>query len=180
MVELGLLAQELNDAAMSANAKLDRRFVEAMNNHDVEGAMACFIDTPDLVVVICNEVLQDPTDLRQFLTKLFSSMRVVHGELNEIKHWILGETVFAAGTATYEFEALDGSRSTLRERWTDARQKVAGKWVYVLCHATQVRDRKPPVEGRLARLSTGQFNDLYQRDMNSLQDIGGILSSKLT
>ncbi len=136
MIELGLLAQQLNDAAMSANTRLDRRFVEAMNDQDVEGAMACFIDTPDLVVVFCDKVLQDPTALRQFLTQLFASMRAVHGEINDIRHRILGETVFASGTATYEFEAVDGSRSTLKERWTDARQKVAGKWVYVLRHAT--------------------------------------------
>ncbi len=138
MSELGLLAQQLNDAAMSANAKLDRRFVEAMSNQDVEGAMACFIDTPDLVVVFCDKVLQEPADLRRFLTGLFAGVRAVHGEINDIRHWILGETVFAAGTATYEFEAVDGSRSTLRERWTDARQKVAGKWVYVLYHAVQL------------------------------------------
>ncbi len=138
MSELGLLAQQLNDAAKSANAKLDRRFGEAMNNQDVEGAMACFIDTPDLVVVFCDKVLQDPADLRQFLTALFAGVRAVHGEINDIRHWILGETVFAAGTATYEFEAVGGSRTTLRGRWTDARQKVAGKWVYVLYHAERL------------------------------------------
>ncbi len=138
MIELGLLAQQLNDAAMSASARLDRRIVEAMNDKDVEGVMTCFIDTPDLVVVFGDKVLQSPTALRQFLTKLFSSARAGHGEIDDIKRWILGETVFAAGTATYEFVAVDGSRSKLRERWTDARQKVAGKWVYVLCHATQL------------------------------------------
>lgn len=138
MVELGLLVQQLNDAAISANAKLDRRFVEAMNNQDVEGAMACFIDTPDLLVMFCDNVLQDPTALRQFLTRLFANNRTVHAEINDIKHWILGETVFAAGTATCELVAEDGSDSIMRERWTDARQKVAGRWVYVLRHATQL------------------------------------------
>jgi ketosteroid isomerase-like protein len=138
MSDGGLLAQELNDAAMSANARLDCRFTEAMNSKDVDGALACFMDTPDLVVVLYGNVLRGPTALRQFLTGMFSSMRTVHGEINEIKHWSLGDTVFAVGTATYEFEDLNGAKSTLKERWTDARQKVAGRWVYVLDHATQI------------------------------------------
>jgi hypothetical protein len=46
--------------------------------------------------------------------------------------------VFAVGTATYEFEAYDGTKSSVRECWTDARQKVDGRWVYILDHATQI------------------------------------------
>ena len=132
MTELCLLAQELKDAEMSANVRLDARFFDAMNNKDVEGALACFIDTPDLVVVIHGKALYGPSAVRQFLTELFSGMRAIHGEITEIKHWSLGETVFAVGTATCEFESIDGTRSTLKECWTDARQKVAGRWAYVL------------------------------------------------
>jgi len=138
MSDLGLLAQELSDAAMAANKGLDNRFVQAMSSKDVGGAMACFLDSPDLVVVLYGKVLRGPAAVRQFLTELFSGMRTIHLEINEVKHWSLGETVFAAGTATYEFEALDGTKSTLKECWTDARQKVAGRWVYVLDHATQI------------------------------------------
>jgi hypothetical protein len=46
------------------------------------------------------------------LTELFSSMKTVRLEIHEVTHWTLGETVFAVGTAMYEFEAPDGSRST--------------------------------------------------------------------
>ena len=138
MSDLGLLAQDLNDAVMSANARLDSRFVQAMSNKDVEGAMACLLDSPDLVLVLLGKVLRGPAAVRQFLTEMFASMRTVHLEINEVTHWSLGETVFAVGTATYEFEALDGARSTLKECWTDARRKVTGRWVYVLDHATQI------------------------------------------
>ena len=138
MSDLGLLAQDINDAVMSANARLDSRFVQAMSNKDVEGAMACLLDSPDLVLVLFGKVLRGPAAARQFLTEMFASMRTVHLEINEVTHWSFGETVFAVGTATYEFEALDGARSTLKECWTDARQKVAGRWVYILDHATQI------------------------------------------
>ena len=138
MSELGLLAQELSEAMAAANACLDSRFCEAMNNKDVEGAMRCFLDSPDLVVVLYGKVLCGPTALRQFLDEFFTSTKTVHLEINEVTRWSLGETVFAVGTATYDMEAPDGKRSKLQECWTDARQRVTGRWVYVLDHATQI------------------------------------------
>ena len=143
MSELGLLAQDLRDAMMAGNARLDRRFCDAMNNKDVGAAMECFLDSPDLAVVLFGKVLRGPAEVRQFLVDLFSSMRTVHLGINEVTQWTLGETVFAVGTATYQFEALDGRKSTLKECWTDARQKVAGRWVYVLDHATQIPGPAP-------------------------------------
>jgi len=86
MGDVGLLAHELSDSVMAANARLDSRFVEAMSNKDVEGAMACFIDSPDLVVALWGKVLRAPAAMRQFLTELFSSMRTVHGEINEVTY----------------------------------------------------------------------------------------------
>ncbi len=138
MGELGLLAQELSNTVMAANARLDGRFCEAMSSKDIDGAMRCFLDSPDLVVVLYGRVLRGPAVVRQFLTELFSSMRTVRLRINEVTYWSLGEIVFAAGIATYELEALDGARSTLKACWTDARQKVGGRWVYVLDHATQI------------------------------------------
>jgi ketosteroid isomerase-like protein len=138
MSELGLLARDWSDAMIAANARLDRRFCEAMSNKDVGAAMACFLDSPHLAVVLYGQLLRGPAALRQFIADLFSNMKIVHFEILELTHWSLGETVFAAGTATYHFEALDGSKSTLKERWTDARRKVNGRWVYVLSHATQI------------------------------------------
>ncbi len=138
MSEIELLAQELSDAVMAGNARLDSRFCEAMSNKDVEGAMGCFLDSPDLVVVLYGKVLRGPAAVRQFLLDLFSSVRTIHLEINDVTHWGLGETVFAIGTATYKLEALNGRESTLRECWTDARQKAGGRWVYVLDHATEI------------------------------------------
>jgi ketosteroid isomerase-like protein len=139
MGELGLLAQELSDAVMTGNARLDRAFWQAMSDKDVEGAMRCFLDSPDLVVVLYGNLLRGPAALRQYLTDMFSRMPTVQMEINQVTHWVLGETVFAVGTATYLFEDPDGRKSTLKERWTDARQRVGGRWLYVLSHATQIQ-----------------------------------------
>jgi ketosteroid isomerase-like protein len=138
MGELGLLAQQLSDAAIAGNARLDARFCAAMSNMDVESVMECFLDSSDLVVVLYGKVLRGPEAVRRFLIELFEKSRTAHLQINEVTHWNVGETVFAVGSATYQFEALDGTKSTLKECWTDARQKVAGRWVYILNHATQM------------------------------------------
>jgi ketosteroid isomerase-like protein len=143
MGELALLAQELSDSIAVANRRLHDRFVEAMNGKDVECVMACFLDSPDLMVVLYGNVLRGPAALRRFLTETFIRIRTVHLEIDEVTQWRLGDTVFAVGTATYLFEALDGARTTVKERWTDARQKAVGKWVYVLDQATQISDPNP-------------------------------------
>ncbi len=98
MSELELLAQELSDAAIAANRRLDSRFVQTMCNKDVEGVMACFLDSPDLVVVLYGKVLRGPAAVRQFFTELFSGMKTVRLEIDEVLHWSLGETVFAVGS----------------------------------------------------------------------------------
>ena len=82
--------------------------------------------------------LRGPAAVREFLADLFSRMKSIHLKVNEVSHWSLAGTIFAVGIATYEMEALDGKRSKLKECWTDARQKVSGKWVYVVSHATQL------------------------------------------
>jgi ketosteroid isomerase-like protein len=139
MGELGLLAQGFSDAALSGNAHLDRMFCTAMSGKDIEGAMRCFLDSPALVVVLYGKVVSGPGELRQSLAEMFSSMKTLRMEINEVNHWALGETVFAVGTATYFFEDQNGRKSTLKERWTDARQRASGRWVYVLSHATRIR-----------------------------------------
>jgi hypothetical protein len=138
MGDLELLAQELIDSVRTGNARLDTAFCKAMTSRDVDGALMCFLDAPDLVVVLYGSVLSGPAALRQSLTDLFSRVTTVHCEINEIKYWTMGETVFAVGKATYHFGAPDGSLSILEECWTDARQKVGGRWVYILVHTTQV------------------------------------------
>ena len=91
MGDLGLVAQELIEALMTGNARLDGAFCKAMSNKDVEGAMRCFLDAPDLVVVLYGNVLHGPAALRQFLrtsspaSRLFTarSMRSNTGPLEK-------------------------------------------------------------------------------------------------
>jgi ketosteroid isomerase-like protein len=138
MCDLALLAQELVDALMTGNAQLDDAFCKAINSKDLDGALRCFLDAPDLVVVLSGTVLHGTAALRQSLNDLFSKVTTVQCEINEIRRWVLGETVFAVGKATYRFGDPAGSQSILEECWTDARQKIGGRWVYILVHSTQL------------------------------------------
>jgi ketosteroid isomerase-like protein len=138
MSELGLLAQELSDAVMAGNARLDGRFCEAMSNSDIDGIMACFLDSPDLVVVLYGRVLRGPASVRQFFADLFTNVMTVRLQVDKITRWSVGEIVFALGIRAYGFQALDGTKSMSKECWTDVRQKVEGRWVYILHHATRI------------------------------------------
>ena len=113
-------------------------FLGAVSSMDVQSVMDCFLDSSDLVVVLYGNVLRGSAAVRRFLTDLPSRIRTADLTINEASHWNVGETVFGVGTATYECEAQDGSKSVLKGCWTDARQKVAGRWVYILAHAAQV------------------------------------------
>lgn len=42
----------------AANQDLDRRFVAAMSTKDIERAMSCFIDSPDLLAVLWGRELR--------------------------------------------------------------------------------------------------------------------------
>ena len=143
MNDPGLLA-EIADGSIAGNLRLDEGFLHAMNGRNIEGVMACFLNTLDLVVVLDGSVLQGPEALRRCLAELFAEVRTLHLDIIEISRWSIGETVFAVGIAKCQLEALDGSKRRLKVCWTDARRQVAGRWVYVLDHATNISGRRPP------------------------------------
>ena len=140
MGELELLAEEVNDALKAGNARLDARLCGAVSSMDFQSVMDCFLDSSDLVVVLYGNLLRGSAAVRRFFTDLLSGVRTANLTINEVTHWNVGETVFGVGTATYEYEAQDGSKSVLKACWTDARQKVSGRWLYILAHAARVLD----------------------------------------
>ena len=56
-------------------------------------------------------------------------------EIDEVTHLRSGDCVFAVGTAIYRLQPPDGPPQQFTERWTDVRQQIDGRWVYVLDHA---------------------------------------------
>ena len=118
----------------TANNELDRRFLAAMAGKDVDGAMACFLDTPDLVAVLWGKEFRGPEQLREALVGLFSQYEEVSLSIDRVREFRSGDAVIAVGQATYTFKQ-DGTKTKLTEIWTDVRREVNGRWVYVLDHA---------------------------------------------
>ena len=115
MSEIGLLSRELSDAKEAANCRLDCRLLEAANNKDVETSVRCFFDNSDMVVSLHGDISRGTDSVRRFLTDRFSTARAIHVSFDRVSHWSLGDTIFAAGTATFEVEAPDGNASVLKE-----------------------------------------------------------------
>lgn len=144
LVVVGLLAgcateaevQQLSDEDLAANQELDRQFVEAMSQKDVEKVMSLFWNSPHFVLVTPEGTVHlGWENARKALQEMFAGLESVRLEINEVTHVRSGDCVLAVGTATYQMEPRDGPPQQFTERWTDVRRKIGGRWVYVLDHA---------------------------------------------
>jgi len=124
------------EADLAESEDLDRRFTEAMSRKDLDAAMACFWNDPDLVVVLGGHVHRGPDAVRDAIKELFDQNESVRLEVNEVSYVPVGDGIMAVGTATYELKPTSGPRQLMVERWSDLRRKIDGRWVYVLDHAT--------------------------------------------
>ncbi len=126
----------LAEADLAEAKDLDRRFTEAMSQKDLDAAMACFWNGPDLVVVLNGNVYLGHHAARAAIKEVFDQNETVRLEVNEITHVPSGDGVIGIGTATYELKPAGGPRKLMVERWSDLRRKIDGRWVYVLDHTT--------------------------------------------
>ena len=130
--------QSLTDAEWAEAKDLDRRLCEAFEKKDLEAAMACFWDSPDLVAVIGGQVQHGPGEVREGIRKMFEQNESLKMEVNEISYVRSGDGVIGVGTATFHLQPAGGRRQLMVERWSDLRRKIDGRWVYVLDHTTIV------------------------------------------
>lgn len=116
------------------NHELDERFLTAMAEKDVDAAMSCFIDSPELVAVIWGNEYRGPTQLKEAMTTLFEQYDEIALIIDRVHEFRSGDSVIAVGQATYTLRKGE-VQSKLSEIWSDVRRKVNGRWVYVLDHA---------------------------------------------
>ena len=128
--------QQLSDEDLAANQELDRQFVEAMSQKDVEKVMSLFWNSPHFVLVTHDGTVHlGWGNARKALQEMFAGLESARLEINEVTHARSGDCVLAVGTATYQMEPRFGQPQQLTERWTDVRRKIGGRWVYVLDQA---------------------------------------------
>ncbi len=128
----------LSPGDQAAAENLLQRFTEAMSRKDLDGAMSCFWNSPELIVVLFGNVQRGYAAVRGGIAAMFEQNETVKLTVNEISYVRLGSMVMAVGTATYDLKPKGGPAMQLVERWTDLEQKIGGRWVYVLDHATMV------------------------------------------
>jgi uncharacterized protein (TIGR02246 family) len=130
--------RSLTEAELAEAKDLDRRLCEAFGRKDLDAAMACFWDSPDLVVVLYGQVQLGPAEVREGIRKMFEQNESIKVEVKDITYVRSGDGVIGVGLATFHLQSPGGRRQLVVERWSDLRRKVDGRWVYVLDHATVV------------------------------------------
>jgi uncharacterized protein (TIGR02246 family) len=130
--------QSLSEGELAESKELDRRFCEALGRKDLDAAMACFWDDPDVVVVIAGNVQKGPAAVRNGIKQLFDQNESLRVEVSEITYLRSGDGIIGVGTATFDLKPVNGKPQLMVERWSDLRRKIDGRWVYVLDHATVV------------------------------------------
>jgi len=128
----------LAEGELEEAKELDKRLCEAISRKDLEAAMACFWNSPDLVAVIAGSVQKGPEAVRNGLKQLFEQNESVSLQVNEVTYLRSGDGVIGVGTATFALKPVNGQRQLMVERWSDLRRKIDGRWVYVLDHTTMV------------------------------------------
>jgi ketosteroid isomerase-like protein len=115
--------------------ELDREYLEAFRQMDVDRIMACYWDSPDFIFVSFDGTVYRGTEsVRNEIEKMLAGMESVRLEINEIDRVPSGDCILAVGTATFHLQPKDGPPQQSMERWTDVRRQVGGRWVYVLNH----------------------------------------------
>jgi ketosteroid isomerase-like protein len=127
------------DATDLSEAKdLDRQFVQAMSAKDLDAAMACFWDSPDLIVVLFGNVQRGAEAVWAGISRMFAENDSVRLTVNEANYVPVGDAVMTVGTATYDLQPTGGPSVQIVEVWTDLKRKIGGRWVYVLDQATMI------------------------------------------
>jgi len=128
------LTSRRTDNCETENHDLDGRFVAAMSAKDIDRAMSCFIDSPDLAVVLWGKEFRGRAQVRDAISTMFAAYDEITLTIDRVREFCLGDSVFAVGQATYTLKKA-GEVNRLTEAWTDVRHKVNGQWVYVMDHA---------------------------------------------
>ncbi len=141
-----LYAGELSEDVLEANLNLENQFIEAMINQDFDGIKNCFYNSPNFFLVLGGNVYLGMEGVEEcfvgefgFFNNAFDSILL---EVKKIDRWQIGNTVHAIGVAKYTLTQGEDTFYTW-EVWTDARQNVQDKWVYIYDHVTLI---EPPAD----------------------------------
>ena len=122
---------------IAAADELDRQFIEAYNNGDVDAMMALYWNSPELAVYLPGEMVVTGYDqVQATFAKAFEMGADATLELNDSKNIVFGSAVLGHGLWTWTMTVPDSEPVTGQGRYTDMKVMVDGKMVYVSDHAS--------------------------------------------
>jgi ketosteroid isomerase-like protein len=131
----GCMSQGGNPEQMIAEANaLDQKFFEMYNNSDVDGIMALYWKSPDVVSYPPGELeIRGWDAIKEGFEKDFGSGQVGKLELMESSNTVAGDVVIGMGKWRY---SIPDPPMEIIGRYTDVKAKKDGKWVYTHDHAS--------------------------------------------
>jgi len=134
----GCAARSDSPELMIANAKvLDQRFIEAYNKGDVDGVMACYWNSPDLVNYSPGSLEERGWQaVRDGVAGFFAGAPGLKAELLETNYMVAGDKVVGWGKWRMTIPTGKGDPMVISGRYTDVKAKRNGRWVYILDHAS--------------------------------------------
>jgi len=120
----------------AANA-LDQQFVEAYSNGDVEGVMATYWNSPDLVSYPPGAMEERGWQkVKEGLSQFFTSIQGAKLVLFDSENKIAGDMILGKGKWSMTMPDGNGGSMEMFGRYSDIKAKRDGKWVYVFDHAS--------------------------------------------
>lgn len=135
---LGCAPQGDSPEQMIAAAKaLDQQFVEAYSKGDVDGVMATYWNSPELVSYSPDAMeARGWQAVRDGLATFFTSTSGAKLELLETNYKVAGNVVFGWGKWRLTIPAGGDKPMEMLGRYSDVKAKRDGKWVYIFDHAS--------------------------------------------
>ena len=131
---------------VAAAEALDQRFREAFNKGDVDGLMATYWNSPNLVSFGPDGMGTKGWDANKAaLPEMFKSLGGAQLEFISVNNDVHGDVVLGWGTWRMTIPTPAGPQ-VLEGRFSDVKAMRDGKWVYVMDHASVPLPPPPPVK----------------------------------
>ncbi len=131
---------------ITAAKDLDKRFIEAYNDRDVDAIMDTYWNSPDLVSYTPGQLeLKGWQNVKDVFTEEFANMPTFSLQITESNYQVAGNVVIGWGKWKMTISPPGVEPMVIDGRYTDIKEERNGKWVYTFDHASAPMP-PPPAE----------------------------------
>jgi ketosteroid isomerase-like protein len=130
---------------ITAAKDLDKRFIEAYNNRDIDALMNTYWNSPDLVSYTPGQLeIKGWQNVKDVFTEELANMPAFSLQITESNYQLAGNVVIGWGKWQMTISPPGVEPMVIVGRYTDVKEERNGKWVYTLDHASA--PMPPPAE----------------------------------